>query len=320
MNTIKLNTIGERPTKKGGASGGGGNWVYIDLNDIDPNELAQPIMYCAMLLRWTEKGATDINTPAYFMQNVYDASPTAMAVDLSAKKAVGYTMEDYIRDTYPEILDLPRLTEQEFYPQPKNHSISGEIYVFDNQCSFGWNMYTGGFVMPAGSTLTVNGNVAPKNTYNEYHYDVNEVDGWYPFELKFTQAVTNLDCFGAQDTSNGGYSTLRNLDFSKFDASTVTSISQGAFEFWGDVLPQTLDLSMCNFENVEMIGAFNATSYEKESSFTLKLDGYMPKLWTWGSYLDGVVKGTLMYKKENEQYITGWMELLAEQGWTVIPY
>lgn len=320
MNTIKLNTIGERPIKKGG---GGGNYVYYSGTMRDFSEF--------LSLASMAKVAADSGIIYYPMgMALYPDTFTSetniigAGFDLSMKISHPASGElTTVGDVLAEFgVDWTQITEEEFYalPQPKNHSISGEIYVSNNECTFGYNMYTGGFYMPKGSTLVVNGNEVEKTNYNEYRYNVYEADGWYPFELKFTQAVTNLDRFGMGDSFNGGVTNLRNLDFSNFDASAVTSIGQGAFSFGGDVLPQTLDLSMCNFENVETISAFGATSYEKESSFTLKLDGYMPKLWDWSiSYLEGVT-ATLMYKKENEQYITPYKDDLISYGWTLVPF
>lgn len=321
MNTIKLNTIGEAPIKKGAGGGGGNKYTYYDISRLSEEDKAKAMDY-AYVAKEIDGESIYYDCIGLKYRNDYISGIVAIGVDLSARVSGGDGLITIAEASEGLFDNLPRVTEEEFYgiTPPKNHSISGEIYVSNNECTFGYNMYTGGFNIPKGSTLVVNGNEVEKTNYNEYRYNVYEADGWYPFELKFTQAVTNLDRFGMGDSFNGGVTNLRNLDFSNFDASAVTSIGQGAFSFGGDVLPQTLDLSMCNFENVETISAFGATSYEKESSFTLKLDGYMPKLWDWSiSYLEGVT-ATLMYKKENEQYITPYKDSLISSGWTLVPF
>lgn len=115
MNTIKLNTIGERPIKKGGASGGGGNYAYYN-KPSDGN--------LNLLVQFASVGKVDINgiigvIPAtqIILYGIESDNILALGFDMSLKVTDGETLKMV---TIGEILDargvdLPQITEEEFY-------------------------------------------------------------------------------------------------------------------------------------------------------------------------------------------------------------
>lgn len=82
MNTIKLNTIGESPIKKGGASGGGGGnaplvfdlteyWTGKDLAIPVTDEIISAVLSCNIIFKFAEN-EDEVSTVKY--QTVLDCS------------------------------------------------------------------------------------------------------------------------------------------------------------------------------------------------------------------------------------------------------
>lgn len=115
MNTIKLNTIGERPIKKGGASGGGGNkYTYYDISGL-PEALKTQVMDYAYIAK--ERTGDDIFYDCIGLKyrNDYISDIIAVGVDLSVR--VGRRDKlNTIAEKNGGLFDLlPRITEEEFY-------------------------------------------------------------------------------------------------------------------------------------------------------------------------------------------------------------
>jgi hypothetical protein len=117
MNTIKLNTIGERPIKKSGASGGGGGGNYVYYNKPSDGNLIPLVQFASV-------GKVNKNGIIVFLP----ATQTILyGIDSDNILALGFDMSLKVTDfetlklvTIGEILDaigedLPRLTEEEFY-------------------------------------------------------------------------------------------------------------------------------------------------------------------------------------------------------------
>lgn len=174
MNTIKLNTIGEAPIKKGGASGGGGNYVYIDTSSI--TEFGDERMRMLLQISYPVKEML-LNGPIVFSTNAMRADVTAPAlavgVDLNLKVSAadgsgGFTpkpisLEEMITEYASWILDLPRLTEEEFY-NPYVFSLEGSLYNFEEGMTWGeWvdsKYNTAGFVIDNDHILYKGGYVS----------------------------------------------------------------------------------------------------------------------------------------------------------------
>ena len=124
MNRIKLNTIGERPIKKGGASGGG-NYVYFDTSSITEfgNETNALYGYACLIKEQISNGDIIVVTNYWSYCNT---PPLAVCIDLNLKITAWdesgqnplpemTTIGEDIAKYASWILDLPRLTEEEFY-------------------------------------------------------------------------------------------------------------------------------------------------------------------------------------------------------------
>jgi hypothetical protein len=116
MNTIKLNTIGEAPIKKSGASGGGGNYVYYRCSIDDIAELA----VWASVVKISNKGITEFNGLSYIYMAQLDLnSVIAFGFDPNLRVTNYSTGEVTALGEFAiPILDnfgIPRITEEEFY-------------------------------------------------------------------------------------------------------------------------------------------------------------------------------------------------------------
>lgn len=116
MNTIKLNTIGERPVKKGGASGGGGNYVYYSCSIDDVSELS----VFASVVKISNNGIIEFNGLSYIYAADLDLnSVIAFGFDANLRVTNYSTGEvTALGEFVIPILDnlgIPRITEDEFY-------------------------------------------------------------------------------------------------------------------------------------------------------------------------------------------------------------
>lgn len=128
MNTIKLNTIGERPIKKGGASGGGGNYVYYDIRgaDLTNSTWLDAALSFSSIIRLAKDGFA-LYPPAGFAANYIQKGavlqafmiPTSLRyTQINTNNNTVTKVEWSTFDEVIKILDeanVPRITEEEFY-------------------------------------------------------------------------------------------------------------------------------------------------------------------------------------------------------------
>jgi hypothetical protein len=125
MNTIKLNTIGERPIKKGGASGsGGGGLTYFDLTSEMNYDAIYQVLDVSCVAKYKENDWTSlIQAPA--VAGDLGSTCVAIGIDLNCRvndvdEQFNYipkmtTLGEFLSRFFPEMVAWPRITEEEFY-------------------------------------------------------------------------------------------------------------------------------------------------------------------------------------------------------------
>lgn len=124
MNTIKLNTIGERPIKKGGASGGGGGLTYFDLTSEMNYDVIYDILGISCVAKYKENDWTSIIQAPAIAGDI--SSPcVAIGIDLNCRVndvdeqsnfiSEMTTLGEFFSRFRPEMTAWPRITEEEFY-------------------------------------------------------------------------------------------------------------------------------------------------------------------------------------------------------------
>ena len=140
MNTIKLNTIGEAPIKKGGASGGCGDggikYTYYDVSSLR-EDIKSSVAMCASLSKCGAVNEFEI-FPALGLLKYPPDALFAIAVDLSAETIVMGQSE-----TVAELLersrgdyDLVEITKETFYgikPDSTN-TMTIDFQGMNNEC------------------------------------------------------------------------------------------------------------------------------------------------------------------------------------------
>ena len=115
MNTIKLNTIGERPIKKGG--GGGNKYTYYDISGLSEEDKPKAMDY-AYVAKEIDGGSIYYDCMGMKYRNNYTSGIIAIGVDFSARVG-GPDGLFTIAETSEGLFDnLPRITEEEFYKIP----------------------------------------------------------------------------------------------------------------------------------------------------------------------------------------------------------
>jgi hypothetical protein len=194
MNTIKLNTIGERPIKKSGASGGGGgNYVYFDTSSltVDDERMQMLLQISYPVKEMMLDGLIVFSTNA-MRADVADPI-VAVGIDLNLKITAAdgsgglapkpISLEEMITEYASWILDLPRLTEEEYY-NPYIFFLEGSLYNFEEGMTWGeWvnsKYNTAGFVIDndhilykGGYVSSGNGSMRAYNTMVSDSYYVN---------------------------------------------------------------------------------------------------------------------------------------------------
>lgn len=131
MNTIKLNTIGERPIKKG--AGGGGNYVYYDTSSIPMEDermqmllqisySVKEVMLNGLMVFSTNAMRVDVANPIIAVG--IDPNLKLSVADSSGEiPAKTLSLGEMIAEYASWILDLPSLTEEEFYKIPPQFTV-----------------------------------------------------------------------------------------------------------------------------------------------------------------------------------------------------
>lgn len=120
MNTIKLNTIGERPIKKGGG-GGGNKYTYYDISGLSEEDKIIALDF-AYIAKEREGDKIYFDCMGMKYRNDYIAGIFAIGVDLSALVGGSDGMRSTASAAGGFFDNLPRITEEEFYDINSNES------------------------------------------------------------------------------------------------------------------------------------------------------------------------------------------------------
>lgn len=127
MNTIKLNTIGERPIKKGGASGGGGEWnfIYVDTSSLTRNQAGHLMHYAYLIKSEDDEGYQDIFGYSHaiedykFLAMMFDLDVKFKSYDPESGEITEFVLTDILTGNDGLTLELfnalPRITKEEFF-------------------------------------------------------------------------------------------------------------------------------------------------------------------------------------------------------------
>lgn len=124
MNTIKLNTIGERPIKKGG---GGGEWnfIYVDTSSLTRNQAEQLLHYAYLIKSEDDEGYQGIFGYSYatedykFFAMMFDLDVKFKDYDPESGEITEFGLMDLLTGNEGLTLELfnalPRITKEEFF-------------------------------------------------------------------------------------------------------------------------------------------------------------------------------------------------------------
>ena len=182
MNTIKLNTIGERPIKKGGAGGGGGNkYTYYDISGLSEED-KRSILALSLYSKVNWDGGYEISPATdIFVFNYPVERVLAIATDLSFRLIINRqheTIASMFDKYYPSLISkVAEITENEFYgilldnEFEVGNSDSGILpttFKFDkgmtwqDWCNSEYNIY--GYYIDKENHMMVNGKIGGSNT------------------------------------------------------------------------------------------------------------------------------------------------------------